>query len=66
MQLKDCELASKNASYMAVIAQAYARYQADHDRGAFKRVSINNGKNHPNRSFRIMLHFSDFFRLYNS
>lgn len=36
MQLKDCELASKNASYMAVIAQAYARYQADHDRGAFK------------------------------
>ncbi len=36
MQLKDCELASKNASYMAVIAQAYARYQTDHDRGALK------------------------------
>ncbi len=36
MQLKDCELASKNASYMAVISQAYARYQIDHDRGALK------------------------------
>ncbi len=36
MQLKDCEIASKNASYMSVVSKSYALYQEDRNRTAFK------------------------------
>lgn len=36
IQLKDCETASKNASYMGIIADCYATYLKDADRNIFK------------------------------
>lgn len=36
IQLKDCEVASKNASYMGVIADCYAAYLKDADHNVFK------------------------------
>lgn len=36
IQLKDCETASKNASYMGVIAESYAVYLRDNDNNAFR------------------------------
>ena len=36
IQLKDCETASKNASYMGIIADCYAAYLKDADRNIFK------------------------------
>ena len=36
IQLKDCETASKNASYMGVITACYAAYRKDGDRNVFK------------------------------
>lgn len=41
IQLKDCETASKNASYMPVIAESYAKYTADRKHNIF-RVSVGN------------------------
>lgn len=41
IQLKDCETASKNASYLGVIAQSYASYLRDDDHNTF-RSSVNN------------------------
>ncbi len=37
IQLKDCETASKNASYMAVIAKYYRQYWGVEDRTDFKK-----------------------------
>lgn len=37
MQLKDCETASKNASYMHVISESYADYLADGKSNMFRR-----------------------------
>ena len=37
IQLKDCETASKNASYMAVIARYYRQYWGVEDRTGFKK-----------------------------
>ena len=37
MQLKDCETASKNASYMAVIARSYAAYLKDENEDIFEK-----------------------------
>lgn len=37
MQLKDCETASKNASYMYVIAESYADFLADGKKSVFRR-----------------------------
>lgn len=37
IQLKDCETASKNASYMDTIARSYAAYRKDGDENAFQK-----------------------------
>ena len=38
MQLKDCETASKNASYMHVISEGYADYLVDGKKNVFQRI----------------------------
>ena len=38
MQLKDCETASKNASYMHVISEGYADYLVDGKENVFQRI----------------------------
>lgn len=44
MQIKDCETASKNASYMQVIAEGYRKYidvaKEDKDKDAFRKSVI--------------------------
>lgn len=40
MQLKDCETASKNASYMPVIAESYRRYLEDGKRNDFRKSVV--------------------------
>lgn len=37
IQIRDCETASKNASYMAVIAENYRKYYGEEDRTDFKK-----------------------------
>lgn len=40
MQLKDCETASKNASYMPVISESYRRYLADGKKSDFRKSVV--------------------------
>lgn len=41
IQLKDCETASKNASYMGVISKSYAAYLNDENRNIFEKCVEN-------------------------
>ncbi len=41
MQIKDCETASKNASYMHVISECYQSYLADENKEKFRKGVVN-------------------------